>query len=199
MRKAWLVVLALLLVGVAQGGLSIVNSTSGSKSRTLEVHAGGLVVASDEPGAAFGTVRAGKGKRVLSYFVILRHNLEGSGESDFSEDTKASDDKGQSKQSIKIDGKKLEVAYTVTLDPASGVIRQETLALNGKAVSVARGRVFLVDLTVSPPKWEQKNLKLPAEVPALGQKKAASATAKKVLESLAKEDRKVAAFLKGKP
>jgi hypothetical protein len=197
--KATLAMLALALSSVALGGVSITNGTAGSKSKHLEVHAGGLVLASDEPGAAFGTVKVGKGKRVLSYFVILRHNLEGSGESDFSEDTQTGDDKGQSKQSIKVDGKKVELAYTVELDPRTRTARKETLSVNGKAVNVAKGRVFLVDLTTSPPKWEQKDLKLPDEVDLLGEKKAATELAKTVIQSLAKQDKKVAAFLAGKP
>jgi hypothetical protein len=75
-------------------------------------------------------------------------------------------------------------------------VLSETLSVNGKAVDIGKGRVFVADLTAGPVKWEQKKLKLPAEVPDTADKKDAEALANKVLASLGKQDKAVAALLK---
>jgi hypothetical protein len=60
---------------------------------------------------------------------------------------------------------------------------------------VAKGRVFLVDLTKSPVTWEQHKLNLPAEVPLATTKKAARQLTRKVLASLTKQSAKVKSFV----
>ena len=55
--------------------------------------------------------------------------------------------------------------------------------------------MILADLTASPPRWEQRKLDLPAEVPEATLKKEAEELVKKVLASLVKQDKKVKAFL----
>jgi hypothetical protein len=185
----------LILGGQAGEKLQKIQGTSGSRTDSLELHSGGLVVREGSAGAAFGTMRAGKGKRQLSYFVVFKHRLGGEGKSDFTEEATAEDAGGDSKHSLTIDGKTLQMAYTVKLDVDSKKVSRETLTVNRKSVDLARGRVFLVDLTASPPKWEQRKLNLPAEVGEATSKKAAEELVKKVLASLIKEDRKLKAFV----
>ena len=127
--------------------------------------------------------------------MVFKHRLGGEGKSDFTEEATAEDAAGESKQSLTIDGKTLQVAYTVKLDVDAKKVSRETLTVNSKSVDLAKGRVFLVDLTTSPPKWEQRKLNLPAEVGEATSKKAAEELVKKVLASLTKEDRKVKAFV----
>jgi hypothetical protein len=194
--KAFCVAVGLLLLAGQTGEkMEVVKGTSGSRSAALEVQAGGLVLREGAVGSAFGTFRAGTGKRQLSYFLLIRHHLGGSGKSDFSEETTVEDAEGESKQSLTIDGKSLLVEHKVKLDPVTRQPAREALTVNRKAVDVSRGRVLLVDLTVSPPKWEQRKLALPAEVPGASSKKAAEELARKVLASLVKQDSKVKAFV----
>jgi hypothetical protein len=188
-------ILTLLLVpGASEDKMQLVQGTSGSRSDALEIHSGGLVVREGSAGVVFGTVRAGKGKRHLSYFVVLKHRLRSEGKSDSGEEATAENSEGESKQSLTIDNQTLRVEYKVKLDAARKVSR-ETLTVNGKSVDPAKGRVFLVDLTVSPPKWKQHKLTLPAEVGEATTKKAAEDLARKVLADLVKEDREVKAFV----
>jgi hypothetical protein len=188
-------ILALLLVpGAGEDKMQLVQGTSGSRSDALEIHSGGLVVREGSAGVIFGTVRAGKGKRHLSYFVVFKHRLRSEGKSDSSEEATAENSDGESKQSLTIDNQTLHVEYKVKLD-ADRKVRRETLTINGKSADPAKGRVFTVDLTVSPPKWEQHKLPLPAEVGEATSKKAAEDLARKVLATLAKEDRTVKAFV----
>jgi hypothetical protein len=187
----------LLVALAAEEGTTLVQGTEGSRSDFLEVHAGGVVVREKAAGFAFGTVKVGGNKRQLSYVVIFKHNLGGSGKSELTEEAMAEGARGESKQTLTIDGKAVKVEYGVTLN-ARKRIDKETLTVNKKAVDAARGRVFLVDLTVSPPKWEQVKAKLPAEVGDLSGKKAAKAAealAKEVVASLVKESKKVKAFV----
>jgi hypothetical protein len=175
----------------------IVNGTSGARTPKLGVHPGGLVVREGSAGSGFGTVRAGKGKRRFAYFVLFKHKLgdAGEGETACSEDASAGDEGGSSTQTIQIAGHRLTIAYRVELDRRTRKVRKEVLTLNGKDVDPRKGRVFVVDLTVSPPRWEQKRLRLPDGVPDASRPKDAEALAKKTLADLARQDRSVRAFL----
>jgi hypothetical protein len=171
----------------------VVQGASGSRSSQLEIRSGGLVLREGSAGAAFGTVRVGKGKHRLSYFVVVKHNLGKAGDSSFNEEVMVEGGDGKSKQTLTVDGRTLEVGYQVRVE--EGKTAKQTLTVNRKAVEVNKGRVFLVDLTVSPPRWEQRKLDLKDEVPETTSKKAADELVKKVLASLAKQDRKVKAFI----
>jgi hypothetical protein len=159
----------------------------------VEVQSGGLVLREGSAGAAFGTVQVGKGKRHLSYFLVIKHTLGSSSKSDFGEEGSVEEGDGQTKQTLTIDGKTLVVSYQVRV--AGGKKTKQTLTLNRKTVDVSKGLVFLVDMTASPPRWEQRKVELPAEVPAATTKKAADELARKTLARLAKKDPKVKAFI----
>jgi hypothetical protein len=126
--------------------------------------------------------------------VVFKHRLGGVGKSDFNEEVSAENAGGQSKQTIVIDGNGIQIDYAVKMG-ADKKLSSQSLTINKKAVDLAKGRVFLVDLTTSPPRWEQRKLDLPAEVAAATSKKDAEALVKKVLASLVKQDKKVQAFL----
>jgi hypothetical protein len=182
-------VLALL----AADRVEVIQGVSGSRSDQVEVQTGGLVLREGSAGAAFGTVRLGKGKRHLSYFVIVKHNLGKAGDSDFSEEASVQEGDGKSKQTVTVDGRTLEVAYQVHVE--AGKAAKQTLTINRKAAEVGKGRVFLVDLTASPPRWEQRKLDLKEEVSDATSKKSAHELVKKVLARLVKQDRKVKEFV----
>src|SRR5690348_167202 len=135
---------ALALVALAEKA-ELIQGVSGSRSDKLEVQAGGLVLREGAAGAAFGTVQAGKGKRQLAYFLVLKHNLgKGSGPDSSNEETSVDEGEGRSKQTLVVDGKELEVVYKVSV---SGGKKKQSLEINRKAVDLGKGQVFLVDMT----------------------------------------------------
>jgi hypothetical protein len=188
--------LLLIVLGGSSGErVEEIHGTSGSRTDALEVHSGGVVVREGEPGSAFGTVRIGTGKRQLSYFVVFKHRIDTADKTSFDAVTNARDLEGASQQTLSIDAREVKLEYKVKLDPGTKKLSSETLTITGKNIDLARGRVLLVDLTTSPPTWEQRALNLPAEINDTTSKKGAQALAKKVLASLAKQDRKAKAFI----
>lgn len=170
----------------------VIQGTSGSRSDSLELHAGGLVVREDEIGTAFGTYRVGKGKSQLTYLVLFKHRLGSETPLEWSEETSAESDSASSKQVLAIDGKSLVIEYQLRLEPKKSPRR--TLTLNKKPVELSKGRVLLVDLTVNPPRWEQRRADLPGDVGETMSKKAAEELVRKVLASVTAKDSKVKEF-----
>src|SRR5438094_170508 len=119
----------------------IVQGTSVSRSDDLEIHAGGLVVPPGGPGGAFALTRVGPGRLQLAYFLAFKHGLCQGGRSECEEEAMVENRTGESKQTLTIDDKRLEVGYRVEVDGRSNA--RETLTVNGKAVEVKNGRVFL--------------------------------------------------------
>lgn len=182
----------LLLCGLlfAQDKAELIQPPTGSKSNHLELQAGGLVLRDGEAGSAFGTVRVGKGKRQLSYFVVLKHELGKAEKSEFNEDTDVNEKVGKSKQTLSLDGKSVEIVYEARV----GDKEPESLSINKKPIDLKKGRVLLIDLTGETPRWEQRKIDLPAEVEA-NNKKAAEQLAKKVLGLVAEKDKKAKEFI----
>lgn len=170
----------------------VIQGTSGSRSDKLELHAGGLVVREDEVGAAFGTYRVGKGKAQLTYFVLFKHRLAAETPLDWSEETSAEGDGASSKQVLAIDGKSLVIEYQLRLEAKRQPRR--ALTVNKKPVELAKGRVLLVDLTVNPPRWEQRRADLPGDVGETMTRKEAEELVRKALAS-ATRDSKVREFV----
>src|SRR5262245_1949648 len=108
----------LLLWGLllASDKAELIQAPSGSKSDHLEVQSGGLVLRDGEAGSAFGTVRVGKGKRQLSYFVVVKHELGKADKSDFNEEANADEKDGETKQILSLDGKTVEIVYKVRVE-----------------------------------------------------------------------------------
>ncbi len=187
-------IMVLFLTGSADK-LEWIQPASGSRNDALELYAGGVVARQGAAGSAFGTVRAGKGKRQFSYFVVFKHRLSAERDIKSEEEVMLDDAEGESKQTVRCDGKTLQMDCKIKLDPGTKKVSRETLTINGKSVDVAKGRVFLVDLTATPPTWEQRGLTLPVEVVEATSKKAAEGLVKKVLASLAKQDRTTRVFI----
>jgi hypothetical protein len=173
----------------------VIQGATGARSDSLEVHAGGLVVREGEAGSTFGLVQAGRAKRQLSYFILFKHRPSAAAPLESSEEATAEGDAGSSRQALTSDGKSLQIDYQVQLDPASKKVSRESLTLNKKSVDLARGRVLLVDLTASPPRWEQVKVDLPTEPGEATTGKAAAELVRKVLGGAATRDRKIKEFL----
>ena len=184
--------LTLFLALVCAERAEVIQGTTAARSDSIELHTGGLVVREGEAGIAFGSLRLARGKRVPAYVLVLDHRLGGEGKSRFDDVASAEDGKAEAKQTITIDGHTLALVYPVTLEARKPA--QESLTLEGKAIDLSRGRVFLVDMKSSPPRWEQRKVELPAEVDAATSKKAAASLAAKLLAHLRDKDRRVKEF-----
>jgi hypothetical protein len=174
--------------------MEVVQGTTAARSDAVELHTGGLVVREGEAGVAFGSVRLGKGKRQPAYLLILKHRLGGEGKSDFDDSASAEAGAAEARQAITIDGKTVRLAYKIEVDEKTLKVSREGLTLNGKAIDLSRGRVFLVDLEGKTPHWEQRKVDLPAEVDAGTSKKAATALGRKLLGHARAKDERVKKF-----
>ena len=184
--------LAIILALAWAERMEVVNGTTAARSDASELHTGGLVVREGAVGVAFGSLRLARGKRAPAYVLLLDHRLGGEGKSEFDDTASADETQAEARQTITIDDHTIKLVYRVELDARKAA--KETLTLNGKAIDLTRGRVLLVDLRASPPRWEQRKVDLPAEVDAATAKKAASALAAKLLAHLRGKDRRVKEF-----
>ena len=172
--------------------VELIQPLAGSRTDDFEVQAGGLVLREGEAGAAFGAVRVGKGKRQLSYFLVVKHDIGKAEKSSFTEESTAEKADGESKQTLSLDGRTLDVVYRIRVE--AGKKARETLTLNKKPLDLGKGRVLLVDMTATPPRWEQRKADLPAEVSAATKKESAE-LARKVLASVGKQDKRAKEFI----
>jgi hypothetical protein len=191
--------LALFLLLPLADKAELIQGTAGSRSDALSLQAGGVVLREGGPGAAFGTIQAGKAKRQLAYYLVVRHRYPGEGKTESNEDVTAEGLTGTARHTLTVNGNSLVVSYSIKLGEGTKKPKEEKLSLGGKAVDLTRGRVFLVDMTVSPPRVEQRKLDLPAEVGDLSARKAAGELERRVTASLIKQAREVKTFLSAKP
>jgi hypothetical protein len=197
--KRTLVILlgALAVVGAGQPDkASIVTGASGGGDDNLRVHAGGLVLIEGTPGVGYGTVAKFGGQRELTYVIVFKHDFKAVSQSQCGGESSSDGSKGKAKQVIDLDDRKFTIVYQIEIDTKNKTVQSESLTINDKNVDVAKGRVFLVDLTVQPPKWEQKKLDLPAELDDDASTTGAKKIAAKALDKLGKQDKKVRAFIK---
>jgi hypothetical protein len=173
---------------------SLIQGLAGSRAEGMEIQAGALVLRAGQVGSAFGTVQLPGGKRQVAWFVVIQHRFGPDSTTDTNEETSTDGKEGASRQTIGIDGRTLNVGYVIRLDAKKKVAREQ-LILNGKVVDASKGRVIVADLTATPPKWRQKKLDLPAEVPEATSKEVAEKFARKVLEHLASQDKDVKMLL----
>src|SRR5262245_37673780 len=130
MRLLTLVFLLLCQEGAEKA--QVIQGTSGARSDSLEVHAGGIVVREGDVGAAFGTFQIGKAKPQLSYFVLFKHHMSAETPLEWSEESVAEGDTGASKQHLAIEGKSLTIEYQLRLEAKKPAL--QTLTLNKKPV-----------------------------------------------------------------
>jgi hypothetical protein len=173
---------------------TLVRGVTGGNNGIVEVQAGGLALREGEVGGAFGTVQLASGKRRFSYFVVLKHGLNGETGTSTSEKSRVTRTTGESTQVVGVGDSKLTIAYRVQLDGRKA-LGKETLTVNGKAVDAAKGRVLVVDMTARPPTWGQLKVELPAEVPDASEPKAAAALVKRTLAELAKKNKPLRAII----
>lgn len=190
-----MVFLVLLAVGEKA---ALVQGVWGASTPLVEAKAGGVVAREGQAGAAFGTLRVGKGKPGLPFFAVLRHGLGGGGPSDSSEDVRVEDRAVTMKHVLTLDGKSLTLVYAAEVSADGTKLTRESLSVNGKAADLSKGRVLLIDLTAEPMHWEAKKVTLPAEVGPAKDAKAAEDVARSVLAEIIKQDAAARAFVQGR-
>jgi hypothetical protein len=62
-------------------------------------------------------------------------------------------------------GDAAKLSVRLDADPTTGKLTRVEYTLNGQKTEMSRGRLFLVDLTVDPAKWQQVNVELPRDLP----------------------------------
>jgi hypothetical protein len=185
-----------LAMGPEPGELAVVQGTTGARSDGMELQAGGLVVRAREPGVAFTLIEVNKGRPQLAYVLLLRHRFSAEVPLESSDEAIAEGNTAWARQTISSDGKTLLVEYQVQVETRTKKIAQQSLSLNKKPVDLARGKVLLVDLTATPPRWEQRRPDLPADPSEAITGRAADALSRKIVVAV-KKDRKVREFLEG--
>jgi serine/threonine protein kinase len=65
-------------------------------------------------------------------------------------------------------GDAAKLSVRLDADPSTGKLTREEYTLNEQKTEMSRGRLFLVDLTVHPAKWQQVNVELPRDLPTTG-------------------------------
>lgn len=189
------VLLILTLVAAEANPGTVIQGTAAARSEHLAIQTGGLVVRPREPGIAFGLIQIARLRPQLTYFLIFKHRIGTEITVESSEDAIAEGNSAWSRHSISTDGKGMLIEYHAQADPRTRKLTQQTLTLFKKPLDLTRGRVVLVDLTSTPPRWEQRKVDLPTELGEALTRPAADALARKVLATLVKEDRRIREFV----
>jgi len=196
--------LTVVAIGVAsscqrKARVSLVSGAGGTASGKLWISNGNLVLTDVEPGIAYGMVQKPGTGREFSYFLILKHDLQVTDLtlSDVLPKSGSRNDglKGTTTQTVQVGTAKIDVAYTIELNPAGSEVLQETLHVGDEAVDIAAGRVFLVDLTANPLTIVQRKVALGKNLPATRDTEGVAGLARETLAALKSADGQVRDFL----
>src|SRR5262249_16653079 len=97
---------------------------------------------------------------------------------------------------LKIDDREIKLVDRFLFDKQSKAFRKEVLEIDGKEVDTGAGRLFLVDLTVSPPRVGQRKTDLPPDAPEGPTTADVEAAGTKILGGLAPRDGEVSNFVR---
>lgn len=158
--------------------------------------AGGLFE-KDTPGVIFGMTKKPGGDRELAYVVLFKHRANA--KSKLVTPGDLSTEKGRvvtMTGGIEIDDKKIGLTLTIEIDRATKTMKSEGLVFAGKAIDLKNGRVFLVDLTMDEPKWQQVESKLPGKLAEPGVNVDVREVALRVIAELPEQSEAIRKFLK---
>jgi hypothetical protein len=152
---------ALEMFGDAQRKVGI---GGGGQCGDVSVAGGCTVVPQDAPGVAFGVMQAPKKKPTFTYFIVFKSNFGTKGTTTrFSNRANTVNGAFRGEFSALVNAASLSVVQT--MNPAgAGKIKNETLSICGQKYDPAKGRVFIVDLTSTPPTVEQQKTALPKDL-----------------------------------
>lgn len=130
-----------------------------------DITGGFFYLKQDKPGVMYSLAESPEGKRVLNYVVLIRHNVEDGVQA------RASGGKltnylthASVGDNITIDGKSIDLQFDMWMDNRH--ITSETFTLNGQAVDLSKGKLFLVDWTDKGEEWTQLDATFPMVLPS---------------------------------
>jgi hypothetical protein len=169
-----------------------------STSNNLGVSGGNLVVVAPKPGVFFGTVRAPGRQEQFTYLILFRYGRPKSNGSNRGIKFHSTSDgrKAETTDAIELDGKSIEAAYYIELNEKQTAIEKESLTMGGKSMDMAAGQVFLIDLAVEAPTYQQKKVELPAIPSNLESMQDVEQLAETIRKSLESQDPEIKAFLR---
>jgi hypothetical protein len=148
-------------------------------------------------GVFFGTVTPPGSPTEFLYLVLYKHALHKSsvgGEDSHMNTT--SDGHVEIVDGTSVDGVAAKLNARLDADPKTGKFTRQEYTFNEQKIDVSRGRLFLVDLTVSPAKWQQVNLELPRGLPGKIDRETVCRVAEEDLPALRKNHSEVDDFFK---
>ena len=142
----------------------------GSLTNSRPVSHGHAYFVTGEPGFLFGGFQDGKGKWNLNYLVLIKHNAVATStfEHRDPEPTVSSDSSDGKirqlyfKERLRLDKATFGFSYKAQIDLANDVLGNEQMTVQGNPAQVTDGRVFIIDMTVEPVRYQQVNVKLPS-------------------------------------
>jgi hypothetical protein len=164
----------------------------------LGVSGGNLVFAAPEPSLVFGTVRKPGGPEQFTYLILFRYGRRPSvgWDRDYRFHSTSDGRKAEAKDSMELNGRRIEVVYRVELDERLAAVANESLTIDGQSKDMSSGRVFLVDLTAGTPAYRQKEADLPAIPSELESTEDLERLAEAIRNSLESQDPEIKAFLR---
>jgi len=187
--------LAALLVAAVSGcgskaDFPLNDTILGARSHVsdLLVSGGNLMVHEDKPGVFFGTIKTPGSTEHFSYLIVFKYGkaqTEGRSLS-HSGNCSRSGNKGSADYTVVVNGKTLRAKYEIQLDDMRKVA-SELLEVGGKVVDLKAGRLFLIDLTAASPTYEQRDVELSIDIPALESPEDVVSVATQTLETLKSE------------
>jgi hypothetical protein len=97
---------------------------------------------------------------------------------------------------LTVDGVAAKLSAQLDADPRTGKLTRQEYKLNEQKIDMSRGRLFLVDLTVNPAKWQQVNVELPRGLPREIDRETVRRVAEDDVPALRKKHREVDDFFK---
>jgi hypothetical protein len=185
---AALLLVAVLGCGTKDAPYKYTVSGNRGQSDGLLISGGNLMVHEGMPGVFFGTVKTPGGTEQFSYFVVFKHGIVQSDGASVSQDGNASCNgrEGSSDHTVVLNGKTIQAKHEIQLDDMSKVAK-EVLEIGGKVVDVKAGRLFLIDLTAASPTYDQRDVEISVDIPALESPEDVETLAGQALESLKSE------------
>jgi hypothetical protein len=182
------------------GSYSIIMRGGRSFFGNVGVSGGNLFLVSGKPGILFATVTKSGAPEELTYVLIFRHALSAADLAGLGPPmhlgTSGDGRKKESRDTITINGKRIEARYEVEWDEGFTQVTREGLAVGGQSKELNAGKVFLVDLAGQAPVYIQKNLKLTPSVSPLESTADVERLAEAILKSLENQDAETKVFIK---
>jgi hypothetical protein len=145
----------------------------------------------------FGTVTPPGSPTEFLYLVLYKHTLRKSSFGDVGTHLNTtSNGDVDIIDGLAVDGVAAKLSARLDADPKTGKLTRQEYTFNGQKIDVSRGRLFLVDLTVSPAKWQQVNVELPLGLPEKIDRETVRRVAEDDVPALRKKHREVDEFFK---